>query len=477
MISANAHFLIAAVLSLAGADEKPRVDLYGDPLPEGAVLRLGTVRLRHPGVLAIAFSADGRKLISFGGDRVIRTWDPVTGRQMEDKPLPEVYDTPVAALSPDGNWLAFRDTSNKKGLYLWDVQKHQLAHKFLLKASCWDSPVAFSLDGATLVTTQKDGDVRAWDVKSGNAKLVGHLDGDIQHLSFARDGKLMTINKDPQGAPDSVKIRVWNLRDNTEPLTINLKMGLIQFQVDAHISPDAKFIAIRDLWSNSLSFWDTSTGKKANDWKSPEAPAYGVPRFSPDGKTTFIGTDNVVMWDPIEGKATRTLPGGTSANLIVSPDGKTAAATAADGYDAVVYLWDLTGGRRSPANDPERGHLDRVDAVALSKDGRTIATGSSRGVFLWDASTGRSLRKLSELATPDALTFSQDGRFLFVMTGEWIDQFDIASGEKIRCFAPEKAQVGLSEMNLSIDGKRLVALGYTGSPGDCRCLFITWEVS
>src|SRR6266540_2483392 len=71
-----------------GAGAKPRLDLFGDPLPEGIFVRLGTVGLRHAGASTIAFSIDGRKFISFGRYRVIRTWEPTTGRLREEKPLP-----------------------------------------------------------------------------------------------------------------------------------------------------------------------------------------------------------------------------------------------------------------------------------------------------------------------------------------------------------------------------------------------------
>jgi RNA polymerase sigma factor (sigma-70 family) len=63
---------------------QPRIltDLYGDPLPPGALMRLGTVRLRHI-VPRIAFSIDGKRLLSFSvRDKIVRHWDPISGREL-----------------------------------------------------------------------------------------------------------------------------------------------------------------------------------------------------------------------------------------------------------------------------------------------------------------------------------------------------------------------------------------------------------
>src|SRR5581483_1121905 len=90
--------------------EPPRTDLYGDPLPPGAVARLGTLRLRHADVAALTFSKDGKLLISCSRDGEVRVWDAATGKLVRRKRLAWKVRAPNGllqapdhiSLAPDG---------------------------------------------------------------------------------------------------------------------------------------------------------------------------------------------------------------------------------------------------------------------------------------------------------------------------------------------------------------------------------------
>src|SRR5207253_808314 len=88
-MSRTTPILLLALCLLLGTDggkagAQGRTDRQGDPLPDGAIARCGTVRLRHQGeeIRAAAWSPDGKTLASGGGDGMVRVWDYTTGQQL-----------------------------------------------------------------------------------------------------------------------------------------------------------------------------------------------------------------------------------------------------------------------------------------------------------------------------------------------------------------------------------------------------------
>src|SRR5262249_39848075 len=102
VLAATCLALVGGINLLRGAGEGPRpadarrgpsgkADLHGDPLPPGALARLGTVRLRHGSDMTfVAFGAGGKTLLTAGQDQTIRLWDLGTGKEIRrfDAPKP-----------------------------------------------------------------------------------------------------------------------------------------------------------------------------------------------------------------------------------------------------------------------------------------------------------------------------------------------------------------------------------------------------
>jgi WD40 repeat protein/transcriptional regulator with XRE-family HTH domain len=138
--------------------------------------------------------------------------------------------------------------------------------------------------------------------------------------------------------------------------------------------------------------------------------------YSPDGaRLATIGDDGtVILWDTTTGEELLRLQGTTEPNEFVttkrvaySPDGKLLIATNKN----QVKIYDPVSGNLVKTLD---GHQTDVTAIAISADGRLIASGALDGsAIIWDADSGRSLFQLSAHTDPiENLTFSRDGKWL-----------------------------------------------------------------
>jgi WD40 repeat protein len=109
------------LLAAAIRADPPRTDDHGDPLPRGAVARLGTVRLRHivrdfSGAACVVFSPDSKTLVS-GGDVGLRAWDVTSGKDLGW--FPNVAQATAARFASDGKNLL--TTDNYGSTRLWQA--------------------------------------------------------------------------------------------------------------------------------------------------------------------------------------------------------------------------------------------------------------------------------------------------------------------------------------------------------------------
>src|SRR5262249_1973756 len=143
------HYLLVlppkiALKEAAAAPIEEHQDRYGDPLPPGALARLGTVRQRAPDS-QLAVTADGKEIVTFSHDSTFRRFDVQTGALRAVRSLPEANAWGLL------NWLSPRGTfaltagisgAGKYHLNLWELSQGKVRHSLSLPGIPWGA--AFS---------------------------------------------------------------------------------------------------------------------------------------------------------------------------------------------------------------------------------------------------------------------------------------------------------------------------------------------
>ena len=182
----------------SSAPRAPKTDRYGDPLPPGAVARLGSLRFRNgDAIFSVVFSPDGKYLATTANDKV-RWWDVATAKQIREF-RGHPYGIDCLAISPNGTVLA--SGSNDGTFRLWDIATGQ-------EICCVQGHVlgigsmAFSPDGKTLATAGRDTKIRLWNASTRKKaqELAGH-NNSILSITFSPNGKLLASGSEDGTAP------------------------------------------------------------------------------------------------------------------------------------------------------------------------------------------------------------------------------------------------------------------------------------
>ncbi|MEX0586444.1 MAG: hypothetical protein WD176_07360, partial [Pirellulales bacterium] len=196
---------IAAVLVLVGtvssqgekASPKPLHDLYGDELPYGSVVRLGTLRLREGGTESLAFSPNGKWLAAWGrGGAVVS--ETATGKTLAK--LIGEGEVPALRFDPDGRSVTAVTKWSPSLIRTWRLlpERTRLFEKF---DRTLDGAYDFSPDGKVLATNF----VRFWRVTDGEPHgFLGEGKGGCADLRHSPDGRWLT--KAGNGA-----VEVWDI--------------------------------------------------------------------------------------------------------------------------------------------------------------------------------------------------------------------------------------------------------------------------
>ena len=315
------------------------------------------------GISALAFTPDGKGVISASHDATLRFWD-AAGKETRKVPLGT--DESLAwrgsapynvVFSPDGRLLLAATTG---GVGLLDTGCGREACRLADGFAGGRVAAAFSPDGRLLLSTTQniqnagkavEPEVRLYDVAS--AKVVRAFEGsagkNLPAVAYAPDGRSVAAAKNLDTGPSEV--RLWESGGKLE-WKVDLK-SLVQGMAFA---PDGKALAV--LYQTGMVTLHAADDGHELSRLGGKVPAERAETFgfSPDGRLLAVPvhdslkrTTAVRVYETAGGAVRYEFAGhaGPVAALAFSPDGKRLAT---GGNDTTVLVWDLTGG----AGVPER---------------------------------------------------------------------------------------------------------------------------
>jgi RNA polymerase sigma factor (sigma-70 family) len=455
------------------ADDKAavRVDLHGDPLPPGAITRLGTLRFRAPDEIEwLTFAPDNKTLL----------------------------------------------VSSRGGLFLFDAFRGKRLRRIPSSSPSWrpDEFLTFSSDGKQLIgrghkisgsfATQV---VRVWETAGGHQTQEHDIGQWVLWVGWSSEGQPLALRVEDNGTLHLHELSIGRSRPFSCAKPSKYPSGAISRDPPFACSPRGHALAVADD-EGTVHIWDTNTGRETRTLQPKENGVYSL-TFSPDGGRLMIRTaKDVQMWDAIQGKivynveaananygplvfcadgktlaiikswqtirfwdaATGKERGCTqdkddfSASFALSPDGKWLATAPRHG-GGTFHLWDVSTGKKK---DEPIGHLGRPHGTAFSPDSLRVATGGGLdGTFrLWDSKTGEPLVCIQQPGLTRNCSFAVDGDSLWaVWSSGGIGLYDASTGQArhvLKLEDPDRPETYQSAISMyhSDDGKRLIALSY-----------------
>ncbi|MDE0316149.1 MAG: WD40 repeat domain-containing protein [Candidatus Poribacteria bacterium] len=347
-----------------------------------------TLKGHKAGVSTLAFSPDGKILLTGSKDGTIRAWDSITGRQQFACPG-HTSEISEIAISDNGNTL-ISVHSQKNQLLHWDINGgHHLSGYYFRNKN--KRPEAISPDGKTLAIKDwwAKNTLKLWNTskKRIKATLKGHEDSPskIPNFEFSLDGNKLATTGTQQGI---TVIHLWNIPNQSQPflkrLFFNSKTMRPIYTLKGAgsvltFSSNGKMLASGSR-DKIIRLWNVETGNALFTLTGHNKQITAI-AFSPNGKSLVSASYLVIyLWNVETGQLLiKSQPMSTAKILQFSPDGKIVVSGR---YDGTIQLWNA---RTLSLLSVHIGHTSWVNALIFLEDGKTLASASEDGtILLWD---------------------------------------------------------------------------------------------
>jgi WD40 repeat protein/tRNA A-37 threonylcarbamoyl transferase component Bud32 len=419
--------------------------------------------LATPPEARLAFSPDGKTLLAASNHasfRGVQWWDVVSGAARGQVHVPQ--GVRAAFYSPRATFVLLIDGAGNGAI--WDAQQRIPLH--------WSwrigpaASLAVSADERILATGSESGEVRVWDIASGEARAryrwqpnaivrlafspdnrmlaaanaegqVQQIDATVRHIptrlqTAAMNGQAVAWSPDGETVAAAARGGAAYLFDRRTGTTRAVLRCPVQDVRCLAFAPAGRTLAVVCLEEPIVRLWDIADGRWRTITASHPSPVTAI-AFSPDGRRlASLAGDTVRFWDPETAEPRGSLAAGANTRaLAFAPDGSSLLTAG-----STIRVWDVRGDKPS-IHEPASAVAAGATAVclAVARDGRLVVSGNDDGsVRLWKLAADRTLtpHKAALLRPPSGgavsiLDVAADAKTLLMGQGGGLELWDLAS--------------------------------------------------
>ena len=377
--------------------------------------QFGTLRGHRERVIDLAFSPDGGWIATGSLDYTVRIWEARTGQNIATLPCPDAVRR--VAWSPTGEYLA-TSTDTQGEIYLYKVSGRNRVQRWLSGHHVELRSVVADPNRGRIISSGYE-ELISWNLSASPAspvRMEPHP-GLVTAMAISPDGSLLATGSWHADVYREILIRDANTGDIRGRISRPVVFWALAFD------PSGRRIACGDDAGN-VAVYDVATGRLVRNFTTG-SPVHAVAFLDGAGGLVTHGKDTVLLFDLASGRREREVPlgGGGIQTLVADRRRNRLVVGFKDGSIGSLSLPDLSPGPRL-----EHAHDGSVDCLALSPDGRLLATGGAdRRVDLRDPDSFATLLRLPAWAgNLRDLTFDSTGRRLAIVgTNCDVDLWDL----------------------------------------------------